>query len=330
MAGIKALRKIQIGREVEAGTPVAATTVWRGVGTIEDQREVAFATEDVGILGGVDRTYVAKLAAGLALEETELTFEQICYLLEMGLGAATPVADDDGSGIIRAYAIPYDTVPSIATYTVRAGDNQRVEVMEYTFAQKVTISGKPGEAWKVSADLVGRQAQDGVFTAGLVLPKVETALFGRTVLSIDAIDGVAGTTRKAGTLLGASLEITTGLVPQFLGDNLYFTTHRMSKPDVALSITFVHDGSAATEIAAWRAQTPRLVQLAIAGSALATPGDEEQKAIRATLAGKWEKFSKIGEEDGGDIVTGTFRVKYNETAGQAGEIVVVNELEALP
>jgi len=30
MAGIKALRKVQLGRESVAGTAVAATTVWRG------------------------------------------------------------------------------------------------------------------------------------------------------------------------------------------------------------------------------------------------------------------------------------------------------------
>ena len=39
MSGKKALRKIQLGQEATPGTIVAATTIWRGMGTIEDLRE---------------------------------------------------------------------------------------------------------------------------------------------------------------------------------------------------------------------------------------------------------------------------------------------------
>ena len=48
MAGSRALRKLQLGKEVvAAGTPVAATTIWRGQGVIKDNREVIFPEEDV-------------------------------------------------------------------------------------------------------------------------------------------------------------------------------------------------------------------------------------------------------------------------------------------
>ena len=50
MAGVKALRKIQIGRESTAGTAVPATEIWRGEGAGEDQRTVVFPVEDVGYL----------------------------------------------------------------------------------------------------------------------------------------------------------------------------------------------------------------------------------------------------------------------------------------
>ena len=40
MAGIKALRKIQMGPESTKGTPVPATSIWRGMGLLEDLREV--------------------------------------------------------------------------------------------------------------------------------------------------------------------------------------------------------------------------------------------------------------------------------------------------
>ncbi len=59
MAGARALRKLQFGKETTAGTNVDATTIWRGMGTIKDEREVVFPAEDVGILGGTDRSYIS-------------------------------------------------------------------------------------------------------------------------------------------------------------------------------------------------------------------------------------------------------------------------------
>ena len=46
MAGSRALRKIQLGKETTAGIAVAATTLWRGMGTVKDNREVVFPEED--------------------------------------------------------------------------------------------------------------------------------------------------------------------------------------------------------------------------------------------------------------------------------------------
>jgi len=56
-AGSKFLRKIQMGGEDVAGTGVAASTIWRGKGTLEDTREDVFPEEDVGYIGGTDRAY---------------------------------------------------------------------------------------------------------------------------------------------------------------------------------------------------------------------------------------------------------------------------------
>ena len=48
MAGVKALRRIQLGAESSAGTSVPATTKWRGGGTIQDDIDLVFAQEDTG------------------------------------------------------------------------------------------------------------------------------------------------------------------------------------------------------------------------------------------------------------------------------------------
>ena len=129
MPGVKALRKIQLGDESSAGTPVAASTIWRGMGTISDQREVVHVEEDVGYLSGTDRTYVPKLFAELELEETEATFEQLPHILEMSLKDETPAQDGTGSGYIYQYEFPTTTQPTIQTYTIEGGDDQQAEEM---------------------------------------------------------------------------------------------------------------------------------------------------------------------------------------------------------
>src|SRR4030042_1438141 len=95
MAGIKALRKIQLGGETTSGTAVAATALWRGMGTLEDQREIVFPAEDVGFLSGLDRSYVPKLAGAISFEDVEATFEQLPYIFEAGV--KTVAAGRDGT-----------------------------------------------------------------------------------------------------------------------------------------------------------------------------------------------------------------------------------------
>ncbi len=73
------------------------------------------------------------------------------------------------------------------------------------------------------------------------------------------------------------------------------------------------------------------MRLKINGSALTTAGSGyTYKTLIVDLAGKWETFDKIDEQDGNDIVTGTLRARYNSTAALFAEFVVVNELSSLP
>ena len=83
MAGSRALRKLQIGAETLAapGSNVAASTIWRGMGVIKDERDIVFPEEDVGILGGTDRNYEAARWSELSMPAVEATFNQLPYIL---------------------------------------------------------------------------------------------------------------------------------------------------------------------------------------------------------------------------------------------------------
>jgi hypothetical protein len=329
MAGIKALRKLQIGKESTAGTPVAATTVWRGEGTGADNREVVFPAEDVGILGGLDRAFTPKLEASVDMAETPATFEQLPYILEAGIAAETPTQDGAGTGYVYEYAFPTTAQNVPKTYTIEHGDDQQAEEIEYCHVTELTIAGAAGESLNMSATWKGRQSATTSYTGAVAIPTVEEILFGTGKLYIDPTSTYPATTQKSNTLLNAELAVTTGMQAVYTADNLYFSFIKNVMPEITLNITFEHDSTAVAEIAAWRAGTARSVRLEFTGSDLTTGATYDEKKLIIDLVGKWESFEALGEQDGNDIVTGTLRCRYNATAGALGNILVVNELSAL-
>lgn len=330
--GIKLLRKVQMGLEATKGTAVPATALWRGLGTIEDARELKFTEENVGYLSNTDRSYIGKLLAKIGLDGVA-TFEQLPYILSAGIeDVVTGAVDGVGTDKLYAYDLPTTTKNTIKAYTLEGGDNQEVEEMEYCFVEEFSLSGKPGEALEVKSSWLGRQAVVSSFTGAIGLPTVEDILFSKGKLYIDVAGaGTVGTTLKSGTFLGMDLKIKTGWVPLWTADgDLYFTMHDCIGPEITLDITFEHDGTATAEKVAWRAQTGRLIRIEFKGSAVATPGTtHSNKLLRIDLAGKWEKFEKLDEQDGNDIVTGKFVPRYSEAESMFGQILVVNELSSL-
>ena len=333
MAGIKALRKLQFGRETTAGTITTPTFIWRGMGTIADTREVKFPEEDIGYLGGTTRSYTPQLSGELLIESVPATFEMFPHLLEMGIKTATPSIDGTtGSGYIYAYTLPTTAAQTIKTYTIEGGDNQEAEVMEYCHVTDFTLTGDERQAWMIGANIKGRQVALQAFTGSVTVPTVEEMLFQKTRLYIDAIGGSWGGTVKSNSLIAAQLTVKTGMTAKFTADgNLYFSFVQTLAPEVRLRLTFEHDAVSAAQKVNWRAETPVLIRLDISGSTLATPGTlYSTKKCLIDLAGKWESFKKIGDRNGNDVLEGEFLARYDSTGSKYGTITVVNTLSALP
>ena len=327
--GIKALRRLQLGQETTAGTAVAATTYWRGVGTIQDNLETVFPEEDIGYISGVDRSYIPKTEALLTLDSTEATFEQLPYILNAGIYGVSPTTDATGGGIF-SYTFPtvstdVKVTTDLYTYTWEGGDNAQSERFAFGHVRSFTLSGDAGQALMLSAEIVGRQVSATTdFTGGLSIPTVEEILFSKGKLYIDAVSGTIGTTQVSNEFLSMDLSVTTGWVPVYTADgNIYFSFTKQVQPEIILQITFEHNTNAIAQIAAWRAGTAKQLRLEFDGSA-------STKELLIDLAGKWDNFEKIGERDGNDIVTGTFRARYNSTAALFAEFVCRNNLASLP
>ena len=310
--GIKALRRLQMGKETTPGTAVAATSYWRGTGTIQDNLTEVFPDEDIGILPGVDRTYIPKVEALLTLDPTPATFEQVGYIFQMGICNST--SSTDANGFHWDYDFPVQTSDArvstdLRTFTWEGGDNAAAEEFAYGHVRSFTLSGTAGEALMMSAEIVGRQVSASSFTAGLSIPAVTEILFSKGKLYTDgcASTDTIGTTQVSNEFLSMDLSVNTGWLPVYTGDgNIYFSFVKQTMPEVILQITFEHNTNSIAEKAAWRAETARQIRVQF-------DGDTGNQLI-LDIAGKWDNFEKIGERDGNDIVTGTFRGRYNSTA----------------
>lgn len=336
--GIKSLRKIQIGQEAAlGGSTDIASTVWRGTGVLQDNRETTFPSEDIGLLGGTTRSYVARSGGEITLEG-DATFEQLPYILNAGIYETTPTTDTDpGSGYIYPYTVQLTSTDAIAstdlqTLVIEGGDNNEVEIMRAGFVREFSLTGSAGEALQVSATVQGREIAGGQsYTAGLSIPTVETILFSKGKLYIDNTTGTIGSTLVSNTLLNAEFNMTTGWAGVVTADGrIDFSFIKRVADEITMQLTYEHNGTATTEKAAWRNQTERAVRLLFQGTALSSAGAYTYKTLIIDCYGKYESFDSLGEQDGNDTVSAAFRVAYSATAGAKCAVTVVNELPALP
>ena len=334
--GVKALRQIQMSRETALGTPSTDYTVWRGTGTLSDQRVVNQPEEDVGILPGTDRQYVPQKMGELSAEG-EATFEQIGHAFDAGFYEATPTTDTGtGTGIIRTYTLPIassdvKSSSDLQTYAFKGGDNAAVEYMKGSFVRNLSLSGAIGAALMNTITWQGREvASDTDGFAVATLPTVEEILHSKAKMWIDDSTATVGTTQITGIVGDVSIDITTGWQALFTADGtLEHSDLKQVKPEITMQVTFEHAGAAITEKANWRAGTARQIRIEWLGSALTTAGAHTYKTLRFDMLGKWENFDALGDRDGDDIVTGTFRAGYNSAAAKYFSAVLVNEVAAL-
>lgn len=324
--GVFSANKIQLGRETTAGTAVAATVIWRGPASdIEDVREIVMVDENVGLIVPTGRSYVAQLGATIAVPETEATFEHLPHVFEGGIKAVSPAGT--GPYTRSGYAPGTASANTIKTYTIEsgnaiAGDGNE---MEYSFVESFTLSGKSGEAWKLSSNWRGRQKTVASLTAALSVADVKEMLFGNTVLYIDATGGTVGTTQKTGVLLEASIDVETGIQPVHSADGtLYFTAHKIVPPSLEFSITLELEntsGIVAAERVFLASQAVRLFQLTCSGTS--------SRSFVAKWAGKYTSIGAYQNSNGNTTVQLNGSAVYSSTDSLFFDFTVINNVAAL-
>jgi hypothetical protein len=332
-SGVKNLKKVQLGRQTN-NTAVAATTIWRGPAmTVKDDRVQVRPKEDVGVSSLTNRAYTPKLLGSIAFPSTEATFQQIQHFLEGGVKTVTPVADGVGTDFINSYPLPHIDQNTTKLYTIESGNNKIEEELDCAFLVDFTLTGKKNEAWMLTGNWQGRQCQVTSFTSALTAPAVSEMLFNRSKLFIDDVGGTIGSTQIANAFIAATIKITTGLKAQFTGDGeLYFTFVDFIGAKASLELTLLHNATTAAERVKWRANTPRQIRILCEGNAFGTPGTTySRETFKCDMAGLYTQFGEPNEEDeGSDAMKVVFDGGYDSTAALFCNLLLANELSAVP
>jgi len=254
------------------------------------------------------------------------------HLVTTGGVAAEIVVDE---ALTDAAATPTITIEIVRqTLTFRGGDNSLAEKGAYGYCKDFEISGSGGgdsDAIMMSANFEVRQWIADSFTASLAIPSVSEFMFPEAQLAIDAVGGTLGAT-TAGVFTDFNLKYNTGIKKRYGANNSknYDSALLRGGPEMVFTVGLPYDTIAQAEIGYWRAQTARKMRLTLNGASVTTPGTTySKKTVIVDMPGKWESFDGLEDVEGGDIVRGTFRCKYNATAALNPRILVVNELSTL-
>jgi hypothetical protein len=302
------------------------------MGVIHDQRDVIFPAEDVGILGGTDRSYIGSYWSELTLDAIEATFEQIGYQLAGGVKAVTASADGSGSGYIYEYTASTTSQNTTTTFTIEGGDDEQEEEAAFWFCKHFNLSGDGQGALFMTSDWVGRVCATATFSSTTSIPTVTEILVNSATLYIDNSGGTIGLTPVSNTLFGIDLDYTTGLQEYWaLDGSLDFSLIKFTEDEIMLNLVYEHNSGAVAEKEKYRDNSTRLVRLKFEhGSQLTTVGtDYTYKTLIVDVAGVYEDWSELQDQDGNDVVTATLRVRYSSDDALKFEATVVNELSAL-
>jgi len=331
--GVKTFRKLQIARNADSDSDdvIAATTILRANGTIDDSRNLYFVSEDVGLATGSDRTNTSLLGAEIAIDAIEATYEQLPYFLEMSIASVTPTFDS-GDAYVYTWTIPTTSFSALRPYTVEGGDNNQAEVANFVHCKDWTLAGAGGSAWMMSGNLFGKKVVDQAFTGSVALPTVNTMNFSKSKLYIDNDSDTWASTQITNTLLGATIKCNPNTIgkPTAEGE-LTWTFAQQTMMNITVDLLFEYNTTAHAQKNVWRAETPKLIRILNQGLAFTNPGNTYSvRTFIADFAGKYSDFEKIGEQNGNDVIQAHFSARYNAAQASAGQFIIVNAKSSMP
>ena len=208
-------------------------------------------------------------------------------------------------------------------YTLEYGDDVQAFQMEYCQATEIKLSGAIDSPIALEVTGFGRQVTNNAFTGSLADAEVESALFQRSQYFLDDTAADLGTTRLQGAVRSVEANIMTGLVMRKYGDgNLYFTRVIETQHEVTVTLDLVNTAEVDAERTNWRNRTQRFLRIRIMG--------DDDRMVDFDIAGFWETFGELGDDDGETMFSATFKSAEDATWGSDYQLVVHNNISVMP
>jgi len=272
----------------------------------------------------VSPNYPTKVGEELGFTfEGKCTFEQIIYLLSMGIIECTPT----GSGpYVWTFKHNMSQPSTPKSLTLQFGDNAQAYDAEYVIAKSLEFSGAIDTPVMMKAELFGRNFEPTSWNpaaGALANPSaLDTVLSNFTKLYIDLQTGTIGTTEKPKTITDWAVKIKTGYEPdKHGGDTLAFDSLAQDEPEVTVDLTIdVNDATEAERLIYSNVGT-RLFQLEIAGT-----GDN---LLTFQFAGHYSSFGPKSEKNGKNKIPVTVHVDLDTGFTDFFIAEVTNSIAAL-
>ena len=196
------LRRVQLGQQTAFATPVAATSILRGVkdGSVTINHNDA-VVEELG--RSVSDLVVVSQRHAEGEIELQTTYEDILYGL---FGLFGPVAP---SGGIRVFYGPITTFASPQIYTIEYGTTGAEYRVVGGIIKEWTLRYEANAGVTESWSFIGRNVQANAMTGSLPTRIVTPVLSRHAFWYVDNIGTQHGTTQVPGTVIEAELTINT-------------------------------------------------------------------------------------------------------------------------
>lgn len=340
MGAVRALRKIQRGKESTRGTGVAATARRIGDVTFGDASEKVTPERDYGSLTrAYEPGHIVRQLTEMTIE-TEVSYEQILDPLRAGLkGGVTGSEQTMGQGDYLYTFTPSLTAdPAPDSFTLEYIENDgssNVQTLEATYGlcRMLRISANRDAGFStMTEEWFARGATSQTPTASIGIPS-RTLVPGSKwqVYLATTFAGLSGASALDGMVVGFEWEMDFGLAPKFRldDDSVDFAAYQFARRAATLRLTLDLNSTSEGERATYfRDAVRRFVRLQVTGPQIGA-GDNH----RITIDGSYELVGPVesgNEDEGQSTVELEYQSIEDPTSGKDVEISVLNSLSALP
>lgn len=226
------LRRVQLGKQTSYATPVAATSLLRGVleagATLQAED---LAPEELGLLAAPAMSVIQARQAEMSLE-LQSTYQDILYALHGLFGSVTPTGTGPYTWTFNA---ANNVAPAPLIYTAEYGMSGAEYRAIGCVLSEWTLASTAGEGLRESWSIRARTLQPSAMTTGLPIRSVDPISAAHGGLWIDNVTTAHGATQFADCLIESELTINTnrhakvfdGLYPSAWGDGKWEATLRL-------------------------------------------------------------------------------------------------------